>query len=80
MEIRLPPDQEAQLAAVAAEAGRSPSEVVQEALTQWFAREPNGRQKKTTPAEAAARIRELRKGNRLPDGDTIKDLINYGRA
>jgi predicted transcriptional regulator len=80
MEIRLPPDQEAQLAAVAAEAGRSPSEVVQEALTQWFAREPNGRQKKTAPAEAAARLRELRKGNRLPDGDTIKDLINYGRA
>ena len=33
-----------------------------------------------TPAEAAARIRELRKGNILPAGATIKDLINYGRA
>jgi hypothetical protein len=33
-----------------------------------------------TPAEAAARIRELRKGNLLPPGVTIKDLINHGRA
>ena len=33
-----------------------------------------------SPAEAAARIRELRKGNMLPAGVTIKDLINYGRA
>jgi hypothetical protein len=33
-----------------------------------------------TPAEAVAHIRELRKGNRLPAGVTIKDLINEGRA
>lgn len=33
-----------------------------------------------SPAEAAARIRELRKGNMLPAGATIKDLISYGRA
>ena len=33
-----------------------------------------------SPAEAAARILELRKGNNLPAGTTIKDLINYGRA
>ena len=33
-----------------------------------------------TPAEAVAHIRELRKGNRLPSGVTIKDLINEGRA
>jgi hypothetical protein len=33
-----------------------------------------------TPAEAAARILELRKGNILPEGETIKDLINHGRA
>ena len=31
-------------------------------------------------AEAAARILELRKGNILPAGETIKNLINYGRA
>jgi len=33
-----------------------------------------------TPAEAVAHIRQLRQGNRLPAGVTIKDLINEGRA
>jgi len=33
-----------------------------------------------TPAEAVAHIRELRQGNRMPAGVTIKDLINEGRA
>ncbi len=33
-----------------------------------------------TAAEAVAHIRELRQGNRLPAGITIKDLINEGRA
>jgi hypothetical protein len=33
-----------------------------------------------TRAEAVAHIRELRQGNRLPAGMTIKDLINEGRA
>lgn len=33
-----------------------------------------------TPAEAVAHIRESRKGNRLPTGVTIKDLIDEGRA
>jgi hypothetical protein len=33
-----------------------------------------------TPAEAVAHIRQLRRGNRLPAGVTIKDLINEGRA
>ena len=37
-----------------------------------------GRRK--TPAEAVAHIRELRRGNRLPTGVSIKDLINEGRA
>jgi hypothetical protein len=36
--------------------------------------------KRKTPAEAVAHIRELRQGNRLPAGVTIKDLINEGRA
>jgi hypothetical protein len=33
-----------------------------------------------TAAEAVAHIREFRKGNLLPAGVTIKDLINEGRA
>jgi hypothetical protein len=36
--------------------------------------------RRKTPAEAVAHIRELRKGNRLPAGVTIKDLISDGRA
>ena len=84
MEIRLPPDLEAQLAAVAASAGRSTAEVVQEAIALWEERQAQQRRDAPnpnhTPARAAARIRELRKGNFLPEGETIKDLINYGRA
>jgi len=33
-----------------------------------------------TPVEAAARIRELRKGNLLPEGMTIRAMIDEGRA
>jgi hypothetical protein len=33
-----------------------------------------------TPAQAAEDIRELRRGNRLPPGVTIRDMIDEGRA
>jgi Arc/MetJ-type ribon-helix-helix transcriptional regulator len=33
-----------------------------------------------TPVEAAAQIRELRKGNILPEGTTIRAMIEEGRA
>ncbi len=39
MEIRLSPDQEAHLAALATSAGRSPDEIVQEAVALWEERE-----------------------------------------
>jgi hypothetical protein len=83
MEIPLAPDQEAHLAALAARAGRSAAELVQEALEEWEERQAEHRaptRPQHTPAKAAARILELRKGNILPAGETIKDLINYGRA
>ena len=83
MEIRLAPDQEARLAALAASAGRSAAELVQEALAEWEERQAERHapaRPQHTPAEAAARILELRKGNMLPAGATIKDLINHGRA
>ena len=83
MEIRLTSELEAHLAALAARAGRSAAELVQEAVAEWEARQAE-RLAPTRPqhslAEAAARIREMRKGNMLPAGATIKDLINYGRA
>jgi predicted transcriptional regulator len=84
MKIRLLPEQEARLAAVAARTGRSTEELVQEAVALWEEREAaqdhRGAMPKHTPAEAAARIRELRKGNFLPEGETIEDLIRHGRA
>jgi Arc/MetJ-type ribon-helix-helix transcriptional regulator len=83
MEIHLPPDQEAHLAALAASAGRSAAELVQEAVAEWEERQVERHaptRPQHTPAEAAARILELRKGNILPAGETIKELINYGRA
>jgi hypothetical protein len=33
-----------------------------------------------TPAEAGEDIRQMRRGNRLPPGVTIRDLIDEGRA
>jgi hypothetical protein len=83
MEIRLAPDQEAHLAALAARTGRSAAELVQEAVAEWEERRaecPAPARPQHSPADAAARIRELRKGNILPAGTTIQDLINYGRA
>jgi hypothetical protein len=40
----------------------------------------SGQAPRKTPAEAAAHIRQMRRGNRLPPGVTIKDLTNEGRA
>ena len=82
MEIRLPPDQEARLAALAASTGRSTGEMVEEAIAQWEARQAERQAPRHghTPAQAVARIRELRKGVILPPDETIKDLIDHGRA
>jgi hypothetical protein len=78
MEIRLSPDQEAHLAALAASAGRSTGDIVQEAVALWEEQQAQRRRPEArhTPAEAAARILELRKGNMLSEGETIKDLID----
>ena len=80
MEVRLSPDQEAHLATVAADTGRSTDELVQEAVALWEERQRANAKPKPNPARAAARLRELRKGNFLPEGETLKDLIDYGRA
>ena len=63
-------------------AGRTSDEIVQEALSLWEERQANELRQAATPNHTLqqAGIRELRKGNRLPEGETIKGLINYGRA
>jgi hypothetical protein len=56
---------------------------VQVAVAEWEERQAEREtptRSQHSPAEAAARILELRKGNMLPAGVTIKDLINYGRG
>jgi predicted transcriptional regulator len=84
MEKHLAPDLEERLATLAASAGRNAAEVLNEAIALW--EERNAQQRRPppdtthSPAQAAARIRRLREGTFLPEGETIEDLINYGRA
>jgi hypothetical protein len=80
----VPPDLLAEVQAVADEEHREPRELVREAVTLYLKQRRVTRgatpESEHTPAQAAARILELRKGNLLPPGVTIKDLINFGRG
>jgi hypothetical protein len=79
MEIQLTPDQEAHIAALAASTGRSPSELVFEAVAILEQRLARGGAAHA-PARAAARILELRESTFLPKGETIRSMIELGRA
>jgi len=57
---------------------RSPEEVITRALETLTEKEPPSSERKKTPAEAVADIRELRKGVTL-GGLRIRDLIDEGR-
>jgi hypothetical protein len=74
----------AEVQAMAHEEQREPRKLVREAVTRYLEQRrirPGAQPKpKHTPADASARILELREGNVLPSGVTIKDLINFGRA
>jgi Arc/MetJ-type ribon-helix-helix transcriptional regulator len=78
MTIELNPKQE-QLLQDAIQQGRfrSVDEALDEALRS-IAR-PAAATGRYTPAEAAERIRELRKGHFLPEGMTIRSLLDEGR-
>ena len=82
-ELLVPPDLLVEVEAAAEEERREPHELVREAVTRYLeqrrARRGPTPEPVHTPAEAAARILELRKGNLLPPGVTIRDLINFGR-
>ena len=82
MEIRLTPDQQAHLAELALSVGRSADEIVREAVAFWEEHQMRRQtpDTKRTPMEAAARILERRKHHKLPEGETIRDLMTYGRA
>jgi hypothetical protein len=79
----LPPGLLSEILAAAEEEHREPRELVGEAVSRYLEGRRAQRAAFTathTPAQAAARIRELRKGNILPPDVTIKDLISHGRA
>jgi hypothetical protein len=76
----IPPVLLAEVEAMAAAEHRAPREVVGEAVERFVRERQPLPRSKLTPQEAGERIRELRKGNFLPEGETIKSLINFGRA
>jgi hypothetical protein len=80
----VPPDLLAEVRSAADEEHREPRELMCEAVTRYLehrrVRRSVAAEPKHTSAEAAARILELRKGNLLLPGVTIKDLISFGRA
>ncbi len=59
---------------------QSVDEALDEALRSIAMPDAAGSSARLTPAEAVARIRELRKGNVLPEGVTIRSLIEERRA
>jgi len=76
----------AQVQAVAVEEHRPTTEIVREAVERYLeSRRAHGGASTENAARAekglaaAAQIRELRKGNILPEGVTIRDLITEGR-
>lgn len=86
-EFPLPDILLAEVQAAAEEEHRPTSDIVREAVERYLKQRhasantsvaKNGETEKGLAA--AARIRELRKGNLLPAGVTIRDLINEGRA
>ena len=84
----IPPALVAEIQAAADAEHRPAADLVQEALERYLAqrrKDMSTAQGKPTPArrtaaEAAARLRERRKGTVLPDGVTIRDLMTHGRA
>lgn len=87
-DLTIPPTLLADIQTVAEDEHRTAAEVVREALERYLAewrkgaRLPHGHHRlaRRTPTEAAARLRERRTGNVLPEGVTIRDLMTHGRA
>ena len=90
--VTLPPALLAERQAEAAEEQRPALDVLQDAV-HGYVRDARARREiqqaslsdgalspKRTPGEAAARMRERRKGTVLPAGMTIRDLIDHERA
>jgi len=80
--VRIPDDLAARLAAVGASLERVALEALQHVADdlERAHRAAASAIVRRTPAEAAARIRQSRASNLLPEGVTIRDLMTFGRA
>jgi hypothetical protein len=83
-ELTIPPSLVAEIQATADVEHRPAAEVLRDALERYLADARKARAGAApghrSRAAAAARMREMRKGNVLPEGMTIRDLMTYGRA
>jgi metal-responsive CopG/Arc/MetJ family transcriptional regulator len=88
-QVSIPPALVTELQAAADEEHRPTADVVRDALERYLADWRRGGglahdgaidAARRSPAEALARMRERRRGNILPDGATIRDLMTHGRA
>jgi len=67
--------------ALAQAEARTTSDIITEALEDYIEkRRASPAARKLSAQEAAAKLRELRKGTRLPAGMTLRELIDHGRA
>ena len=82
-DLTIPPDLATQIQAVAQEQHRHANDVVSDAmeryLNEWRTR-TSAAPRRRTPAEAAAHMMEARKGNVLPEGVTIRTMLDEGRV
>jgi Arc/MetJ-type ribon-helix-helix transcriptional regulator len=74
MEIRMPPDREAHLTALAANAGRSPDEIVQEGVALWEEREHRRAEILTAVDKAKASLAQGK--GRVITQDSMRALAN----
>lgn len=82
MEIHLTVEQEAQLSHIAALEGKDTGELAHEVFLRGLDAEASRvvfKPHTVKGQDAVSRILELRKGNFLPEGVTVEDLIREGR-
>lgn len=76
----IPPALLAEVEAMAAAEHRAAHEVVREAVERYVRERRPLPRAKLTPEEAGARILESRPRHTLPEGTTIREMIDFGRA
>jgi hypothetical protein len=82
VELMIPPSLAARVQSAADEAHRPAADILREILERHLPeqREQSGQTLPgRSPAQAAARMMAVRKGNILPDGVTIRELMTHGR-